>query len=72
MLGTKLEASEKEVTDTEKRLSNERDDVAAKLQQLSESHEVVLSEMASIQSDLATASSQANTHKLASEKVRLS
>lgn len=72
MLGAKLEASERESANTEKRLNSERDDLTAKLQQLSESHEVLLSEMASVQSDLATATSQANTHKLASEKVRLS
>lgn len=69
VLGAKLGASEREVSDVEKRLSCERDEVTAKLQQLAESHDVLLSEMASAQSDLATANSQANTHKLASEKV---
>ena len=53
----------------EKKLTGERDEVAAKLCQLQETHDVLLSEMASVQSDLATANSQANTHRLAAEKV---
>ena len=55
----------------EKKLVGEREEVAAKLQQLQETHYVLLSEMASVQSDLATANSQANTHRLAAEKVSL-
>ena len=54
----------------EKRVSSERDEAVTKLQQLVETHELLQSEMASVQSDLATANSQANTHRLAAEKVR--
>ena len=70
MLGGKLEAREREAGDTEKRLSDERNEVTTKLQQLVETHELLQSEMASVQSDLATANSLSNTHKLAAEKVR--
>lgn len=69
VLGGKLEVSEREAIEAQKKLSDEKDEVATKHQQLVETHELLLSEMASIQSDLATANSQANTHKLASEKV---
>ena len=54
----------------EKRLSDERDEVATKLRQLLETQELLQSEMASVQSDLATANSLANTHRLTAEKVR--
>lgn len=67
----KLDSRERELVNVEKKLGNERDEASTKLQQLSETHEVLLSEMASVHSDLATANSQANTHKLASEKVRV-
>ena len=69
-MGTKLESSEREAIEREKRVSSERDERANKLQRLVETHELLQSEMASVQSDLATANSQANTHKLAAEKVR--
>ena len=51
-------------------MSGEREEAATKLQQLVETHELLQSEMASVQSDLATANSLANTHKLTAEKVR--
>ena len=70
VLGAKFESSEREAAEREMKLSGERDEAATKLQQLVETHELLLSEMASVQSDLATANSLANTHKLATEKVR--
>ena len=51
-------------------MSGEREEAATKLQQLVETHELLQSEMASVQSDLATANSLTNTHKLTAEKVR--
>ena len=68
-LGVKLETNERETAEMEKKLTGERDETAAKLHQLQETHDVLLSEMASVQSDLATATSQTNTHRLAAEKV---
>ena len=69
VLGAKQESSEIEAAEIEKELIGERDEAASKLRQLVETHELLQSEMASVQSDLATANSLANTHKLAAEKV---
>lgn len=51
-------------------LSSERDLLQSKVQGLEEAQEVLHSELATAQSDLATASSQANTHSMATERVR--
>ena len=69
VLGAKQESSEKEAAERERELISERDEAAMKLRQLVETHELLQSEMASVQSDLATANSLANTHKLTADKV---
>ena len=69
VLGAKQESSEKEAAERERELIGERDEAASKLRQLVETHELLQSEMASVQSDLATANSLANTHKLTADKV---
>jgi DNA repair protein RadC len=69
VLGADLESSEKAAGERESELVSEREEAAAKLRQLVETHELLQSEMASVQSDLATANSLANTHKLTAEKV---
>ena len=51
-------------------LSSERDVLQSKVQGLEEAQDVLHSELATAQSDLATASSQANTHSMATERVR--
>ena len=50
-------------------LSSERDMLQSRVWRLEEAEEVLQSELATAQSDLATMSSQANTHRMATERV---
>lgn len=50
-------------------LSSERDALQSRVQRLEEAEEVLHSELATAQSDLATMTSQANTHCMATERV---
>lgn len=50
-------------------LSSERDALQSRVQRLEEAEEVLHSELATAQSDLATMTSQANTHRMATERV---
>ena len=50
-------------------LSSERDMLQSRVRRLEEAEEVLQSELATAQSDLATMSSQANTHRMATERV---
>ena len=50
-------------------LSSERDVLQSRVWKLEEAEEVLQSELATVQSDLATMTSQANTHRMATERV---
>ena len=50
-------------------LSSERDMLQSRVRRLEEAEEVLQSELVTAQSDLATMTSQANTHRMATERV---
>ena len=62
-------ANETEAAQTVQLLQTTRDELTSKLTSLEEGRDLLQSELSSVQSDLATANSQANTQLLAMEKV---
>lgn len=60
---------ETEIAQTVQLLQTTRDELTLKLASLEEGRDLLQSELSSVQSDLATANSQANTQLLAMEKV---
>ena len=66
-------AQRKEVESQERldQLQQSRDELVSRVTSLEESGELMSSELASVQADLATAQSLVNTHQLTAEKVRV-
>lgn len=64
-----LRAQQEENTAVIGRLTAQREGLQTRLAEMEDSKEVILSEMASLRSDLATATSEKNTQLLATEAV---
>lgn len=64
-----LQAQQEENAATIGRLTAEREGLQGRLAEMEDSKEVVLSEVASLQSDLATVKSEKNTQQMATEAV---